>query len=59
MDKENEQTQITEEDLSFLEEELLQNNKAFTLEQLTESVAFKKTSSQLKQEVKKYDSGCV
>ena len=59
MDKENEQTQITEEDLSFLEEELLQNNKAFTLEQLTESVAFKKTSSQLKQEVKKYDPGCV
>lgn len=59
MDKENEQTQITENDLSFLEKELLQSNKAFTLEQLTQKVAFKKTSSQLKQEVKIYDPSCV
>ena len=59
MDKENEQTKITEDDLSFLEEELLQINKAFTLEQLTQKVAFKKTSSQLKQEVKKYDPYCL
>ena len=59
MDKENEQTQITEDDLSFLKAELLQSNRAFTLEQLTQKVAFKKTSSQLKQEVKKYDSNCV
>jgi hypothetical protein len=59
MDKENEQTQITETDLSFLEEELLQNNKAVTLDQLTQKVAFKKTSSQLKQEVKKYDPNCL
>jgi hypothetical protein len=59
MDKENEQTKITEDDLSFLEEELLQINKALTLEQLTQKVAFKKTSSQLKQEVKKYDPICI
>ncbi len=58
MDKESEQTKITDVDLSFLKEELLQTNKAFTLEQLTQKVAFKKTSSQLKQEVKKYDPYC-
>jgi hypothetical protein len=58
MDKESEQTKITEVDLSFLKEELLQTNKAFTLEQLTQKVAFKKTSSQLNQEVKKYDPYC-
>lgn len=59
MDKENEQTKITDADLSFLKEELLQINKAFTLEQLAQKVAFKKTSSQLKQEVKKYDPYCL
>jgi hypothetical protein len=59
MDKEDELTEITEGDLSFLEKELLLNNKAFTLEQLTQKVAFKKTSSQLQQEVKKYDPDCV
>jgi hypothetical protein len=59
MDKENEQTKIAGNDLTFLEEELLQTNKAFTLEQLTQKVAFKKTSSQLQQEVKKYDPNCV
>jgi hypothetical protein len=59
MDKENEQTQITKDDLSFLEEELLKSNKAVTLEHLTQKVAFKKTSGQLKQEVKKYDPNCA
>jgi hypothetical protein len=59
MDKENEQTKISEDDLSFLEEELFRTSKAFTLEQLTQKVAFKKTSSQLKQEVTKYDPNCV
>ena len=55
MDKANEYTKITEADLSFLEEELLQINKALTLNELAQKVAFKKTSSQLKQDVKKYD----
>ncbi len=58
MDKENELTKIAEDDLSFLEQELLQVNKALTLEELTQKVAFKKTSSQLKQEVKIYDPYC-
>ena len=55
MDKENEHTKISEADLSFLEQELLQINKALNLETLAQKVAFKKTSSQLKQEVKIYE----
>ena len=58
MDKANEYTKITEADLSFLEEKLLHINKALTLKELAQKVAFKKTSSQLKQDVKKYDSYC-
>jgi hypothetical protein len=58
MDKANEYTKITEADLSFLEEELFQINKASTLKELAQKVAFKKTSSQLKQDVKKYDPYC-
>jgi hypothetical protein len=58
MDKANEYTKITEADLSFLEEELHHINKALTLKELAQKVAFKKTSSQLKQDVKKYDSYC-
>lgn len=58
MDKENEYTKITEADLSFLEQELLQINKALTLQELAQKVAFKKTSSQLKQEVTIYDPYC-
>lgn len=58
MNKENEHTKISEADLAFLESELLQTNKALTLSDLAEKVAFKKTSSQLKQEVKIYDPYC-
>jgi len=58
MNKENEYTKITEADLAFLEEELLQSSKVFTLNELVEKIAFKKTSSQLKQEVKVYDPYC-
>jgi len=59
MDKSNDSTKIREEDLSFLAEELSQTNKTFTLHDLTEKLAFKKMSSQLKQEVKKYDPECA
>jgi hypothetical protein len=55
MDKANEYTKIAEADLSFLQEEMLQIDKALTLKELAQKVAFKKTSSQLKQDVKKYD----
>ncbi len=55
-DKEN--TQITEANLSFIEKELSKSNKPFSLEKITRKLAYKKTSSQLEQEVKKYDSYC-
>jgi hypothetical protein len=58
MDKTNEYVKITEADLSFLKEELLQINKPLTLNELAQKVAFKKTSSQLKQTVNKYDPYC-
>ena len=58
MEKANEYTNITEADLSFLEKELRQINTALTLSELAKKVAFKKTSSQLKQEVKIYDPYC-
>jgi hypothetical protein len=58
MDKINEYTKITEVDLSFLEEELFLINSALTLKELAQKVAFKKTSSQLKQDVIKYDPYC-
>ncbi len=58
MDKTNEYIKINDADLAFLEEELLQINRALTLKELAEKVAFKKTSSQLKQDVNKYDPYC-
>ncbi|MFQ6108417.1 MAG: hypothetical protein ACE5L7_02570, partial [Candidatus Aminicenantales bacterium] len=59
MDKENEHTTVTEADLAFLEEELSRTDKALTLQDLVEKLAFRKTSSQLHQAVKKYDPNCV
>jgi len=58
MKKENENTKIADSDLEFLTKELSQTNKALALRELTEKVAFKKTSSQLQQEVKVYDPFC-
>lgn len=55
-DKEN--TQITEANLSFIEKELSRSKKPLSLEEITRKLAYKKTSSQLEQEVKKYDSFC-
>lgn len=55
MVEENENTRIAETDLAFLEKELSQSDQTFTVEELTQKLAFKKTSSQLQQEVKKYD----
>jgi hypothetical protein len=58
MDKENDYTKVTEADLVFLKKELLHTEKAFITEELTEKLAFKKTSGQLQQEVKIYDQFC-
>ncbi len=59
MKKENENTKIAGSDLEFLTKELSQTNKALALRELTEKLAFKKTSSQLQQEVKVYDPFCI
>jgi len=59
MSKENETTSITEKDLLFLEKELSQTSKPLSLQELTKKLVYRKTSSQLGQEVKKYDPECV
>jgi hypothetical protein len=51
-------TTIHEEDLSFLADRLSQTNKALSLHNLAETLAYKKTASQLSREVKKYDPNC-
>jgi len=50
--------QITEDNLPFIEKILFQTNKPLSLDELTKKLAYKKTSSQLSQEVKKYDPYC-
>lgn len=59
MKKENENTKISDSDLEFLEKELSQTNKTLALRDLTEKVAFKKSSGQLQQMVKIYDPFCA
>lgn len=56
--KEKYSPQITEDNLSFIEKILFQTNKPLSLDELTNKLAYKKTSSQLSQEVKKYDPYC-
>ncbi len=58
MKKENENTKIADSDLVFLDKELSHTDKALTLRELAEKLAFKKTSGQLQQKVKIYDPFC-
>lgn len=58
MEKENETIQITEENLAFIEKELSNVNKPLSLQEIAKKLAYKKTSRQLSQEVKKYDTEC-
>lgn len=58
MSKNNEDTKITEKNLQFIEKELSQTNKPVSLHELTKKLAYRKTSSQLSKEVKKYDPNC-
>ena len=58
MGKENEETKIKREDLLFLEKEFSKTNKPLSLAELTRKFVYRKTSSQLSQEVKKYDVYC-
>jgi len=58
MDKDSENTKITEKDLLFIEKELSHTSKPLSLDVMTEKMAYQKTSSQLVKEVKKYDPLC-
>ncbi|MEE9389733.1 MAG: hypothetical protein V3U91_00665, partial [Candidatus Aminicenantaceae bacterium] len=58
MPKENENTKITESDILFIEKELTQTNKPLSFQEMTKKLAYKKTSRQMAQEVKKYDPYC-
>jgi len=59
MTKDNETIKITEKDLTFLEKELSRSNKPILLSEMTKKLAYLKISSQLSQEVKKYDPYCL
>jgi len=59
MTKDNETIKITEKDLTFLEKEFSRSNKPFLLSEMTKKLAYLKISSQLSQEVKKYDPYCL
>ena len=58
MNKEIEATQITPENLSFIEKELSHTKKPLSLQEMAKKLVYKKTSSQMQQEVKKYDPEC-
>lgn len=58
MEKENENTKITDNDLSFIESVFLEANRPLTIQELAKKIAYKKNASQLNQEVKKYDPAC-
>lgn len=58
MSKETTPTQITDENLAFIEKELEPTPKPLALHELSERLAFHKTASQRVQDVLKYDPGC-
>ena len=59
MEKEIENTEITEKDLLFIEKEFSKSNKPLSLGEIAKKMAYQKTSSQLAQGVKKYDPLCA
>jgi hypothetical protein len=59
MEKEKDNTEITQNDLLFMEEEFSKSNKPLSLQEMAKKMAYHKTSSQMVQEVKKYDSLCL
>lgn len=58
MDKSNETTQVTADDVIFIHQELAKDPTVYTLPELTRKLAFKKNASQLNQEVKIYNPFC-
>jgi len=59
MVKPSENTKISRADLDFIQEKLSKKDNVPTLEELTESLAYKKNARQLNQEVLKYDPECT
>jgi hypothetical protein len=59
MEKEIENTEITEKDLLFIEKEFSKSNKPLSMEEMAKKMAYQKTSSQMAQGVKKYDPLCA
>ena len=58
MDPETHLTQVTEEDLRFIEADLAAAAKPVSIRELAEKLAYQKTASQRTQDIKKYDSRC-
>ena len=55
MDKDNNLTQVTGDNLAYIEKEFEQTPGPFSLHEITEKLAFQKTASQRVQYVVKYD----
>jgi len=58
MDKENNLTQVSPDNLSFVEREFEQTPRPFSLKEINEKLAFHKTASQRVADVLKYDPNC-
>ncbi|MDH7513112.1 MAG: hypothetical protein QHH14_09215 [Clostridiales bacterium] len=58
MAKEDSLTQVTPDNLAFLEKEFEQTLRPYSLKELTEKLAFHKTAGQRAQDVLKYDPAC-
>lgn len=59
MDKGKKNISITEENITFLENELRNSSRPLLIDELTKRLAYKKSAHQLTQEVKKYDPNCI
>jgi hypothetical protein len=59
MDPETHLTQVTEEDLRYIESELAAAAKPASIRELAEKLAYQKTASQRTQDIKKYDPSCM
>jgi len=58
MDKENNLTQVSADNIAFVERELEQTPRPLSLKEIVEKLAFHKTASQRVAEVLKYDPNC-
>jgi hypothetical protein len=58
MDKDNNLTQVTGDNLAFVEKELESTSRPLALREITEKLAFHKTASQRISDVFKYDPNC-